>query len=82
MNMATTGTVQRDDAAECRAAKHVPQDTLREVREKIKRAQVNIGAQIDTLTDVQKEVAVNQSWHILNEALATLDRVIEGEKTD
>lgn len=60
-------------------ADHIHQAALAEIAElrglfevmttDIRRAQVNIGAQIDTLTETQKELAINQAWHILAKAL-------------
>jgi hypothetical protein len=75
MNMGTTTTVQRDDAAECRAAKHVPQDTLREVREALARAERKLIAYYGVCKD-DKELPKVAA--MANAALATLDRVIEG----
>jgi hypothetical protein len=73
MNMATTTTVQRDDAAECRAAKQVPQDThpLTEVREALALADAALSGANMNMSVVEKRV---------KSALATLDRFIEGKE--
>jgi hypothetical protein len=62
-----TAAAERIEALEAENAR------LRAAVDEADRARIMIGARLDSMTELQKECAINEAWHVLQRAIANAD---------